>query len=169
MANIALDCGARLISRLMAGATLISRLMAGATLISRLMAGAKLGFCAWRQRDAWILRLMAERCFNFLPDGWCDAWILRLMPFLFLRKATVDGFGLRRRGCGRNDEKDYSSKVIQMICFALLLLRLLASFHSEKRSLARAVGGLRFPPKFSPCCCLQITCPDTRSKFYSIS
>ena len=67
--------------------------------------------------------------------------------FLFLQKATADGFGLRRRGCGGNDKKDYSSKVIQTIRFALLLLQLLASFHLEKRSLARAVGGVEIPAK----------------------
>ncbi len=85
---------------------------------------ANIAFDGWR--EAWISRLTAAQCFDFAPDG---------------GKATADGFGLRRRGCGRNDEKDYSSKIIRMIRFALLLLRLLASFHSEKRSLAHAVGG----------------------------
>ncbi len=89
-----------------------------------------------------------ESCSNndskpLLPDSIgtkrdASGWV---WGFLFLQKATADGFGLRRQGCGGNDEKDYSSKVIQTIHFALLLLRLLASFHSEKRSLARTVGG----------------------------
>ncbi len=63
------------------------------------------------------------------------------------QKAMADGFGLRRRGCRENDEKDYSSKVIRTIRFALLLLRLFACFHSEKRSLACAVGGVEIPTK----------------------
>jgi hypothetical protein len=44
---------------------------------------------------------MAERCFNFAPDGWCDAWILRLMAVLFFQKSTADDFGLRQRGYER--------------------------------------------------------------------
>jgi hypothetical protein len=90
---------------------------------------------------------MVERCFNFAPDGWCNAWILRLMAVLFLQKATADGFGLQQRGCGRNDKKDYSSKVFRMIRFALLLLRLLASFHSEKKESGAHCGGVEIPAK----------------------
>ncbi len=49
---------------------------------------ANIAFDGWR--EAWVSCLtaaqcldclMAEQCFNFLPDGWWDAWILRLFYF----------------------------------------------------------------------------------------
>ncbi len=88
---------------------------------------------------------MVERCFNFAPDGWCDAWILRLMAVLFLQKAMADGFGLRRQGCGGNDETDYSSKVIRMICLALRLLQLLAII--RRKGVWSALWGGEIPAK----------------------